>query len=133
MAYRNGRLPASALTRVQISARAHLESRAYLEKAAAARFKVFRAEVRRRTGTMPVITKWGAYRSIALQLKIAGSGHHNYNPGGSVHGFGRCVDIWNHGIVGLVETAARYGFRRTIASEPWHFEYRPEWDPAVKK
>lgn len=133
MAYRNGLYPPKALAVVQVSAWPHLEPRAILEKVAAARFRAFRAAVKRATRETPVISRYGAYRNLPMQRRLSGKGNHRYAPGGSIHGHGRCVDIWNHGIPEIVDIARRYGFRRTMPErEPWHFEYRPEWDPNNK-
>jgi LAS superfamily LD-carboxypeptidase LdcB len=51
-------------------------------------------------------------------------------PGFSNHQSGIAVDIQRAGDNGatdlwLAEHAAEFGFRRTVASEPWHWEYLP--------
>jgi hypothetical protein len=46
--------------------------------------------------------------------------------GGSVHENGRCVDIGNWGSIGqkrLDTLANKFGFKRTIASEGWHYQH----------
>lgn len=52
-------------------------------------------------------------------------------PGESNHQDGRALDIEsgngsNAAFKWLTANAARFGFKRTVKSEPWHWEYRPE-------
>lgn len=52
-------------------------------------------------------------------------------PGASNHQNGRALDIdsgggTGAGFVWLTANAARFGFKRTVPSEPWHWEHRPE-------
>lgn len=44
-------------------------------------------------------------------------------PGYSNHQSGEAIDISNSTSSWVQNNAARYGFRRTVAGEPWHFEY----------
>jgi len=55
-------------------------------------------------------------------------------PGTSVHETGRALDISAaHGArTWLAKHAAHYGFKQTIKSEPWHFEYQSARDAARK-
>jgi LAS superfamily LD-carboxypeptidase LdcB len=51
-------------------------------------------------------------------------------PGFSLHETGQAVDIESAGGTNaayrwLTEHAAEYGFKRTVPSEAWHWEYRP--------
>lgn len=105
---------------------------AVLENATAAAWFGLVAAVHDATGIVPVISKDGAYRSYADQQRLTGTGNHKYRPGGSVHGWGHAVDINNWALIGtdrLDELAARFGFRRTIKGEPWHYEHDPALVP----
>jgi hypothetical protein len=44
-------------------------------------------------------------------------------PGFSNHQSGRAIDISNSRSAWVQNNAARFGFRRTVPSETWHFEY----------
>lgn len=51
-------------------------------------------------------------------------------PGYSIHQSGRALDLstargTNTAFWWLTANAGRFGFRRTVASEPWHWEYLP--------
>lgn len=89
--------------------------------------------VRAETGIVLKITSpRGGYRDLAMQKAAAGTGNHQYKPGTSVHGYGRCVDIYNWAAVGtskLDELATRHGFTRTIAHEPWHYQHDGKANP----
>ncbi len=76
-----------------------------------------------------------AFRSMeeqrALYQKyLNGTGNLAAKPGYSNHQGGIAVDI-NVGGTGtstykwLANNASRFGFVRTVPSEPWHWEYRP--------
>lgn len=57
--------------------------------------------------------------------KPARAGHSN-------HQLGLAVDLetangTNAAFAWLKTNAARYGFKRTVSGEPWHWEYREEW------
>jgi len=59
-----------------------------------------------------------------------GAGNPAAKPGFSNHQSGRAIDINLLGVpketyAWLKKNAARYGFRRTVPSEPWHWEYSP--------
>jgi LAS superfamily LD-carboxypeptidase LdcB len=76
---------------------------------------------------------WSGFRSNEKQAQLyedwkAGVGNPAAKPGYSNHQSGRALDINLLGVpkatyAWLVKNAARYGFRRTVASEPWHWEY----------
>lgn len=115
---KNGRLPAEDLTYVQGDIR--------LANATAAAWAALVADVDAITYRPTITTPYGGYRSFSDQVKASGKGHHQYIPGTSVHGFGTCVDIWNWAAIGtstLDRIGAKYGFRRTIPSEPWHYQH----------
>jgi hypothetical protein len=62
--------------------------------------------------------KYGATKGTAKPRSLGGPG--------SVHENGLCVDIWNWAAVGtkrLDQYAAAHGFRRTISTEPWHYQH----------
>lgn len=62
--------------------------------------------------------KYGASQGVARPKSLGGPG--------SVHENGLCVDINNWALVGskrLDDIARAHGFRRTIASEPWHYQH----------
>jgi LAS superfamily LD-carboxypeptidase LdcB len=49
-------------------------------------------------------------------------------PGFSLHQSGRAVDVESAGgtntaFLWLTANAAKFGFKRTVPSEPWHWEY----------
>lgn len=59
-------------------------------------------------------------------------------PGTSPHQMGRAVDIQTAGgtlpiYFWLQKNAARFGFVRTVPSEPWHYHYFPERDQELKR
>ncbi len=78
---------------------------------------------------------WSGFRSNERQAELykawkAGVGNPAAKPGYSNHQSGRAIDINLLGVpkatyAWLLKNAARYGFRRTVASEPWHWEYSP--------
>lgn len=77
---------------------------------------------------------WAQQKYLYL-LYQKGLGPRAARPGRSNHQRGTAVDI----SVGSVHTrtyewlaanACRFGFRRTVSSEPWHWEYRPRTTPA---
>jgi D-alanyl-D-alanine carboxypeptidase len=70
------------------------------------------------------------YRSHAKQRRLyrkyrRGHGHLAAKPGYSKHESGRALDLYiNHRVYAwLVAHAAKYGFRRTVRKEAWHWEY----------
>lgn len=81
------------------------------------------------------LTPVSGFRTMAQQqylynLYISGKGNLAARPGYSNHQGGIAVDI----TVGstssstyrwLANNASRFGFKRTVPSEPWHWEYRP--------
>jgi hypothetical protein len=78
---------------------------------------------------------WSGFRSNERQAELyeawkAGYGNPAAKPGYSNHQSGRAIDINLLGVppetyAWLVKNAARYGFRRTVPKEPWHWEYSP--------
>jgi hypothetical protein len=78
---------------------------------------------------------WSGFRSNEKQAQLyedwkAGVGNPAAKPGYSNHQSGRAIDINLLGVpretyAWLTKNAARYGFRRTVPSEPWHWEYSP--------
>ncbi|CAM4252651.1 MULTISPECIES: M15 family metallopeptidase [Myxococcus] len=75
------------------------------------------------------------YRSPAKQRRLyeryrKGKGPQAARPGRSNHQRGLAVDLVIGGVKTptydwLVSNACRFGFKRTVRSEPWHWEYRP--------
>jgi D-alanyl-D-alanine carboxypeptidase len=60
----------------------------------------------------------------------AGLGARAARPGFSNHQSGRAldIDVWNYDhLVWLEANAARFGFKRTVDGEPWHWEYSPRY------
>jgi len=57
----------------------------------------------------------------------AGFGAKAARPGHSNHQLGRAADIYltEDVYAWLTRNARRFGFRRTVASEPWHWEAKP--------
>lgn len=115
----NGRLTGAELTVVQGDMR--------LAKAAASAWFHLEADVLSETGVDPLISPDGAYRSYEDQVRLTGTGYHQYRPGSSVHGLGIAVDINNWATIGksrLDEIADRHGFdANTVKNEPWHYLY----------
>lgn len=78
---------------------------------------------------------WSGFRSHEHQARLyedwkAGLGNPAARPGYSNHQSGRALDINLLGVpretyAWLVKHASRFGFRRTVAKEPWHWEYSP--------
>lgn len=78
---------------------------------------------------------WSGFRSNEKQAALyeawkAGEGNPAAKPGYSNHQSGRAVDINLLGVpketyAWLTKNASRFGFRRTVPSEPWHWEYSP--------
>jgi len=83
-----------------------------------------------------------SFRSMEAQERLyaeyqAGTGNLAARPGYSNHQGGIAVDIQTGGTgtkvyAWLDRNAARYGFKRTVASEPWHWEFRPRETGAGK-
>jgi D-alanyl-D-alanine carboxypeptidase len=64
------------------------------------------------------------------QRYLRGKGPRAARPGRSNHQLGIAVDVYVGGLASrtygwLAAHACRHGFRRTVPSEPWHWEYRP--------
>jgi hypothetical protein len=102
-----------------------------LDSRAAAGWRAMVAACQSATGVVLRITEpYGGYRTLAQQWAMwndrttSTTGLVAY-PGTSVHGSGLCVDISNWGLAAewLRREARRYGFTRTIPTEPWHFQH----------
>lgn len=124
MAYLNGRIPLSALTPIG--------GGLYLESRAAAAFLAAKIAVKQETGIDLVVIEDGAYRDIAGQERqkadaIAdGDPLRAATPGFSTHGAGISFDvnnIWQYNLAQLEAILVRYGFRRNIPRESWHFTH----------
>ena len=86
---------------------------------------------------------WSGFRSNEQQAQLyddwkAGVGNPAAKPGFSNHQSGRAIDINLLGVPRetyewLKKHAARYGFRRTVPSEPWHWEYSAPPRPAGRR
>lgn len=82
-----------------------------------------------------VLQVWSGFRSNENQARLydewkAGVGNPAARPGYSNHQSGRALDINLLGVppetfAWLLKNAGRFGFRRTVAKEPWHWEYSP--------
>jgi LAS superfamily LD-carboxypeptidase LdcB len=82
-----------------------------------------------------VLTVNSAFRLMAEQEELylrhrEGTGNLAAKPGFSNHQGGIAVDIETGGTntpvyLWLARNAHRFGFVRTVPSEPWHWEYRP--------
>ncbi|MHB8872709.1 MAG: peptidoglycan-binding protein [Myxococcaceae bacterium] len=78
------------------------------------------------------LTPVSGFRTMEQQrylysLYLQGRGNLAARPGYSNHQGGIAVDISTNSAVNswLSRHASQYGFRRTVPSEIWHFEYRP--------
>ncbi len=73
------------------------------------------------------------FRSHEQQMNLyqrwrAGWGNMAAKPGFSNHQAGRAIDLVVHDptvLAWLTKHAPKYGFWRTVRSEPWHWEFRP--------
>ncbi|NMO22739.1 D-alanyl-D-alanine carboxypeptidase [Pyxidicoccus fallax] len=118
----------------------HVQRGERLQHAAAAAFKRMHESARTEGVSLRVTS---GYRSRQEQRWLyeryrKGLGPQAARPGRSNHQRGLAVDL----VVGDVSTttyewlasnACRFGFRRTVASEPWHWEYRPRTTRAPAK
>ena len=103
-----------------------------LHHAAAAAFQRMSARAREEGVALRVTS---GYRSRREQRWLyeryrKGLGPKAARPGRSNHQRGLAVDLVVGGVTSftyewLTSHACRFGFRRTVASEPWHWEYRP--------
>ncbi|GHG99850.1 M15 family metallopeptidase [Comamonas sp. JC664] len=103
-----------------------------LQRDAASAYQQMKAEARAKN-----IYLWvrSGYRSPAKQRRLyeryrKGQGPQAAKPGRSNHERGLAVDLVIGGVTTptyewLVSNACRFGFKRTVRSEPWHWEYRP--------
>lgn len=69
-------------------------------------------------------------QKVLYDRYLAGAGALAAEPGWSNHQGGIAADIesgagTNAAFKWLTANAARFSFRRTVPSEPWHWEYRP--------
>ena len=121
----NGRIPLSDLTSIG--------GGLYLEHTTAVAWFAARVSVAVELGVEPIVSSPdGAYRDYAGQVRqkqiwtAKGNPNMAAAPGYSTHGFGVTVDINNIGRFNLVQLErimAKFGFKRTIAKESWHFQY----------
>jgi len=101
-----------------------------LRKDAAAAFMRMQSAAQAAGVTLVVNT---AFRDMAFQERLyalyqAGTGNLAAKPGTSNHQGGVAVDVetaggTNPAFVWLNNNAFRFGFKRTVASEPWHWEF----------
>lgn len=118
-----------------------------LAAAAAAAWHRLVADCKKQTGvTLTITSPAGAYRDEAMVVdmwrnpKKYGASQGVARPKslggpGSVHESGLCVDINNWAAVGserLDALARVHGFRRTITTEPWHYQHSGVMPAAVK-
>lgn len=124
MVYQNGRIPLNKLTAIG--------GGLYLEHKAAVSWISARAAVFAETGIMPIVGSDGAYRDYAGQVRqkalavADGDPMRAAKPGYSTHGKGLSVDVWNisrYNLPQLERIMARFGFRRNIPYESWHFTH----------
>ncbi|SEL96431.1 D-alanyl-D-alanine carboxypeptidase [Stigmatella aurantiaca] len=78
-----------------------------------------------------------AEQRYLYRLYRKGLGPRAARPGRSNHQRGTAVDVSVGGVSSpvygwLSANACRFGFRRTVRSEPWHWEYRPRGTPQPK-
>jgi hypothetical protein len=84
-----------------------------------------------------------AFRTMGKQRAlykryIQGKGALASYPGTSPHQMGRAVDIQTAGgtlpiYFWLKKNGERFGFYRTVPSEPWHYHYYPDRDQSLKE
>jgi D-alanyl-D-alanine carboxypeptidase len=77
---------------------------------------------------------WAEQKYLYRQYR-KGLGPRAARPGRSNHQRGTAVDIAVRNTTTLTyewlaTNACRFGFRRTVSSEPWHWEYRPRTTPS---
>jgi LAS superfamily LD-carboxypeptidase LdcB len=101
-----------------------------LADAPAEAFLAMRAAARAAGVELHVNSAWRSYAKQAelRQLFLDGEGPQAAPPGYSNHEAGEAVDIEtaqgsNAAYWWLVSNAGRFGFRPTVATEPWHWEY----------
>ncbi|RKG81712.1 M15 family metallopeptidase [Corallococcus terminator] len=127
---RKAKAPGPRLVRVHGGHRMHRD--------AAAAFELMATEARSAGQSLLITSAWRSYQQqrYLWRLYRKGRGPKAARPGRSNHNRGLAVDL----VVGndlesptyawLAGNACRFGFRRTVASEPWHWEYRPRSTPA---
>ncbi len=77
-----------------------------------------------RESTVPRVTssfRTRAQQEYLYQLFLSGKGNLAAKPGTSKHEFGLAIDA--RGTVDWEAAMTANGFRRTVSSEPWHWEY----------
>lgn len=104
----------------------------FLRADAALAFLRMAAEARKAGVTLKINT---AFRRMVEQVRLYeaylnGAGALAARPGYSNHQNGIAVDIETGGgrnaaYLWLTQNASRFGFKRTVPSETWHWEYRP--------
>ncbi len=70
------------------------------------------------------------YQEYLYQLYLAGTGNLAAKPGFSNHQGGIALDLatengTNKAYFWLKDNAGKFGWKRTVSSEPWHWEYLP--------
>lgn len=117
----NGQLTATELVPVQGDIR--------LSPGTAADWKAMVAACQADTGiTLTITAPYGGYRDLQAQAAVhANPGKYGSTaePGGSSHGTGQAVDIYNWSAASkwLNQNASKYGFKRTITGESWHYQH----------
>lgn len=132
---KNGAVPEVQLVPVQSGNYPPTAGEIELLSDAAAAWIALRDDAQARFGVaLTISSPGGGYRSLATQRDM------RTNPakygakvgkvaavGSSVHGYGRCVDVWNWGAIGAYQfllLARKHGFlTQTVAGETWHIEY----------
>jgi zinc D-Ala-D-Ala carboxypeptidase len=125
--------PAKARPRAKASRLVRIHGGHRMQRDAAAAFERMASEARAAGQPLLVTSAWRSYQQqrYLWRLYRKGRGPKAARPGRSNHNRGLAVDL----VVGdedvsptydwLAANACRFGFRRTVASEPWHWEYRP--------
>jgi len=120
--FANGRLPDSKLTGVGEGEK--------LTEAAAKQFRRMDAAARTEGIDLRVNSGYRTYSQQAFYYqRYLNGGNVAAPPGSSNHGWGLSVDLDVNGESGasrwLRKNGAKYGFFNDVATEPWHWTYRP--------
>jgi zinc D-Ala-D-Ala carboxypeptidase len=121
-----------AKTKARVSRLVRIPGGHRMHRDAAVAFERMAAEAREAGQPLLITSAWRSYQQqrYLWRLYRKGRGPKAARPGRSNHNRGLAVDL----VVGnddsptydwLASNACRFGFRRTVASEPWHWEYRP--------
>ena len=117
--YINGKPTTLRVVRIGWAEVEHATARAFLDMQEAAARDGIELEI------------WSGYRSHDRQAALyarwrAGRGNRAARPGHSRHQSGHALDLVIHDadtLAWLNRHARGFGFRRTVAGEPWHWEY----------